>query len=64
VFKDRDKRVAHRKLDISKLELMIAELEDMKTRHLSAYFKIKCNDAIKQLKLGQQKLMELKTRDS
>ena len=52
-------RAKIRKRDAGCLELMIAEIEDMKTRHLSAYFKIKCNEAIAELKKAQTKLIEL-----
>lgn len=54
-----NQRRKERELDSNRLELMVAELEDMKSRHHSAYFKIKCTDAINQLKLGQGKLKEL-----
>jgi hypothetical protein len=48
-----------RKLDHTRLELMIAEILDMKTRHHSGYFKVRCNQAIDELQMAQQKLLNL-----
>lgn len=62
--KHREKRIKVRTVDANKIGLMIAELEDMMPRHLSAYFHIKCKDAIAQLKLAESRLLELAETDA
>jgi hypothetical protein len=52
-------RAKIRQLDHTRLELMIAELLDMKTRHHSGYFKVRLNEAVDALTLAQSKLLRL-----
>jgi hypothetical protein len=64
MFAEREKRINSRQLDINRLELMIAELEDMRSRHLSTRFRVRCNDAIRELVEAQRRLQVLVENDT
>lgn len=55
----KEEKAEQRVLDSYRIELMVAEIGDMLGRHHSAYFKIKCRDAIDQLEKASKKLLEL-----
>jgi hypothetical protein len=53
------KREAVRIKDSRNLGLIIAEIEDMKTRHLSMKFRLSCITAMEELGKAQSRLLEL-----